>query len=176
MRLLVIKNPPLSKTKTPCLSHNYPEPYYKTHVWPQNLSSKWTLRSRNEMNFNGPLNTAARLIRAVCLRGKIVHQSSFNLWFILQMYIRSSKRSSVPNDLGEKTCRALSLCRIPDTSLNGRRLSNQFLLFFFLGNLTDQRADVHHLLYDTTSLSKQGKILSEIICKAYITNVNFFLL
>ena len=96
------------------------------------MSSKWTLRSRNEMDFNGPLNTAARLIRAVCLRGKIVHQSSFNLWFILQMYIRSSKRSSVPNDLGEKTCRALSLCRIPDTSLNGRRLSNQFLWFFFL--------------------------------------------
>ena len=91
-------------------------------------------------------------VRAVCLRGKIVHQSSFNLWFILQMYIRSSKRSSVPNDLGEKTCRALSLCRIPDTSLNGRRLSNQFLWFFF-GNLKDKRVDVHRFLYDTTSLS-----------------------
>lgn len=129
MRLLVIKTHPYLKQRLLA---------YRTIA--PNLSTKRTsctkicleqvdfnLRSRKEMNFNGPLNTAARLIRAVCLRGKIVHQSSFNLWFILQMYIRSSKRSSVPNDLGEKICRALSLCRIPDTSLNGRRLSNQFL-------------------------------------------------
>ena len=131
MRLLVIKNPPLSKTKTPCLSHNYPEPYYKTHVWPQNLSSKWTLRSRNEMNFNGPLNTAARLFRAVCLRGKIVHQSSFNLWFILQMYIRSSKRSSVPNDLGEKNLSSSFVVQNPRYKFKRETFVQSIFMIFF---------------------------------------------
>ena len=97
------------------------------------------------MNFNGPLNTAARLIRAVCLRGKIaiVHQSSFILWFTSDVSVRP----------GRKNLSSSYVVQDPRYKFKRETFVQSIFMIFFFGNLTDERADLHHVLYDTTSLS-----------------------